>query len=109
MSTKQIKEPTEDDCKELLARGYTPHRATVLLQSRRFTPEFGEPLDCSESIDLVIIKTLRIVQAAVNKAIKEGAAEVRLNYVNILDIDKNPDGMSGGIRVIGFRNLKPET
>jgi hypothetical protein len=75
------------------------------LQSRRFTPEFGEPLDCSENVDLVLVKTLRIVQAAVNKAIKEGAEEVRLNYVNIPDIDKNPDGMSGGIRVVGFRNL----
>jgi hypothetical protein len=75
------------------------------LQACRFTPEFGESLDCSESIDLVVVKTLRIVQAAVNKAIKEGAIEIRLNYVNILDVDRNPDGMSGGIRVVGFRNL----
>jgi hypothetical protein len=27
MSTKQIKEPTEDDCKELVARGYALHKA----------------------------------------------------------------------------------
>lgn len=76
---------------------------------RLFTPQLGELIDCSLPANLQVINALRIAQSAVNEAIKEGADYVELRYVNIPDIDRNPDGAIGGVRVVGFRTVIPET
>jgi hypothetical protein len=73
------------------------------LQHRLFTPQYGEPLDCSEPPENQVINALRIAEVAINEAIKAGAETVSLRYINIFDPETNPDGKNGGVRVSGIR------
>jgi len=82
---------------------YTTIESTVCLQHRLFTPQYGEPLDCSQTATNQVINTLRIVETAINEAIKAGSESIKLAYINIPDPDRNPDGMLGGVRVVGYR------
>jgi hypothetical protein len=78
-------------------------KALFQLQHRLFTPQYGEPLDCSQTATNQVINTLRIVETAINEAIKAGSESIKLAYINIPDLDRNPDGMLGGVRVVGYR------
>lgn len=76
------------------------------LQHRVFTESGEDSFDCTKSNDLQIIQALRIAEDAVNRAIKEGAEEVTLKYINIPDAEHNPNMEVGRVRVIGYRTTK---
>lgn len=62
-----------------------------------------DPIDLTVNRDDLICDILRIVEDAVNDAMSEGATSVDLRYVNILDVEHNPDGLKGSIMVNGFK------
>jgi hypothetical protein len=84
---------------------FTTCHAVKDLQHRLFTDEHDK-FDCSESPSRQLIEALKITETAVNKAIEEGASEVKIKYVNILDVEQNPDGHIGRIRVVGYRSIQ---
>ena len=73
----------------------------LTLQHRAWDYEF----DCANSADQQTTNALEMVERAVNEAIEAGATRVKIQYPNIRDAERNPDGDVGRVRVIGYRTL----
>lgn len=82
---------------------YKSEKPLLPMQRRLFTPHDSEPIDCSKPAELQVIKALQLAEAAVNEAIRHGAEQVTLKYLNILCQEHNPDGMLGRVQVVGYR------
>jgi hypothetical protein len=79
----------------------TPPSPDPKLQQRVFPNCFPVP---DEAAGRLVIDVLKIVEPAVNAAMREGATRMTLRYVNIVDVDHNPDGQLGHVHMVAYRD-----